>query len=78
MPEGDDRRLKAKKFNEHVRLVVTTVNALAIFLLIAGFLQPLVQEPARLRGSAFVWIAWGFGLHLVAQAILRLLKDEPR
>jgi hypothetical protein len=75
MSDDARRRLDAKKFNEHVKLGTTTVNAIAVFVLIAGFLQPVIQEGA-FSLVAFVWIVWGIGLHIGAQAILRMLRDE--
>lgn len=74
MSDDARRRLDAKKFNEHVKLG-TTVNVIAVFVLIAGFLQPVIQEGA-FSLVAFVWIVWGIGLHIGAQAILRMLRDE--
>lgn len=53
MSDDARRRLDAKKFNEHVKLG-TTVNAIAVFVLIAGFLQPVIQEGA-FSLVAFVW-----------------------
>jgi hypothetical protein len=71
------RRLDARKFNEHVKLVVTTFNALAIFLIIAGYLQPLIREEPTAAGAAgWVWIITGVVLHIGAQALIRLLREE--
>jgi len=37
-------RLQAKRFNEHVKLVTTTLNAISLVALGAGAVQPMLAE----------------------------------
>ncbi len=42
MNEDAGRRLRAKRFNEHIKLFVTTLNVIALTIFGAGVLQPLL------------------------------------
>jgi hypothetical protein len=73
------RKLQAKRLNEHIKLLMTTVNAAALIVLGAGVLQPLVASAANraLSGpGTWVWIALGVTLHLLAQALIRFIRSE--
>ncbi len=79
MDEETRRKLQAQRFNEHVKLLVTSVNAAALILLGAGVLQPIVATSASLvlaEPQNWVWIALGVALHLFAQALIRLIRAE--
>lgn len=58
----EKRKLRAKRFNEHVKLLVTTVNAIALITAGAGAISPLsLQEPAPCSHSpptafGFCWV----------------------
>lgn len=72
-----ERKLSAKRFNEHIKLLVTTTNAIALVIFGAGVLQPLVMEvPAPFSVFNLVWIALSITLHLCAQALIRLIRQE--
>ena len=44
------RRLQAKRLNEHVKLVSTTLNAIGLIVFGAGVLQPLlIQGPGPIN-----------------------------
>jgi len=69
------RKLKAKRLNEHVKLFVTTVNAIGLVIFGAGVLQPLLaQDPAI--SVNWSWVTLAAILHLSAQAAIRLLRPE--
>lgn len=72
--EDKARRLAAKRFNERVKLVVVTVNAMALTTLGAALILPALN-PALPRTSSF-WILLAVGLHLIAQALFQLLRSE--
>jgi len=77
--EDARRKLQAKRFNEHVRLLVTTVNAVALITAGTGAIQPIVSAgttTALSRPVNWLWIFLGVGLHLCAQALLRLIRSE--
>ena len=79
MTEEERRKHDAKRFNEHVKLLVTTVNATALVILAASVLQPIIVS-----GPLFVlsepvnwfWIGLGIALHICAQALIRLFRPE--
>ena len=73
----DEARLKlqAKRFNEHIKLFVTTLNVIALTIFGAGVLQPLVAaDSSDTPAFAFnmIWIALSVALHFVAQGLIRL------
>jgi hypothetical protein len=41
--EEEKRKLQEKRFNEHVKLLVTTINASGLVIFAAGVLQPMWQ-----------------------------------
>lgn len=77
--DEEERKLHAKRFNEHVKLLVTTVNAVALITAGTGAIQPIIAAGA---GSAlsrplnWLWILLGIALHLCAQALVRLIRPE--
>ena len=75
MDEEQRRKLQAKRFNEHVKLLVTTINAVGLVIFGAGVLQPLVAQPP---GAAvnWRWVALAAILHVAAQAVIRLIRPE--
>ncbi len=73
------RRLRAKRFDEHLKLLVTTLNVIALTVFGAGVLQPLVLAgPTATPFSFFnlIWIALSIALHLLAQGLIRLMRLE--
>lgn len=68
MDDESKRRLRAKRFDEHLKLLVTTLNVIALAIFGAGVLQPLVLTgPDATPFSLFnlVWIALSVALHLL-------------
>ena len=79
MDEETRRKLSAKRFNEHVKLLVTTVNAAALIIFGAGVLQPIITLGAGVvlgQPLSWFWIGLGAITHIVAQALIRLLRAE--
>ena len=77
MDEEQRRKLRAKRFSEHVKLLMTSLNAIALVIFGAGVLQPLVTGgPGPLSPFNLVWIALAVALHLCAQALIRLIRPE--
>ncbi len=77
MSEEERRKLQAKRFNEHVKLLVTSLNAIALVIFGAGVLQPLLTTgPESFSPLNVVWIVLSIALHLCAQALIRLLRPE--
>ena len=78
-PDGERtrRKLAARRNNERVRLLAQTINALAIGLVGAAILVPLVSAPETLLSWRTVaWIIMAVSLHLLAQGIFVLLRSE--
>jgi hypothetical protein len=71
-PEDKQRRLLAKRNNERVKLAAGFLNTLGLTILGATFVLPSVTG-GRLE---WIWIPVGIVLHLVAQALVRLLRSE--
>jgi len=73
------RRLQAKRFNEHTKLLTTTVNAVALITAGTGAIQPIITGgslSALGHPLNWLWILLGVTLHLCAQALLRLIRSE--
>ena len=72
-----NRKLAIKRFNEHVKLFVATVNAIAVGLFGAGVLHPIVTSAAESDIMFnWTWIAACAAAHVFAQAVVRLVQLE--
>jgi hypothetical protein len=72
-PAAAERRLRAKRTNEHLKLAVSFLNTLSLAIIGAAFVVPGVTSFNNVR---WVWIPVGVLLHLVAHLMLRLRKSE--
>lgn len=72
--EDIERRVRAKRVNERLKLTASTVNALALTIVGAAVLVPLVN--GTVSWLAGVWISAAAVLHLVAQIVLGTLRSE--
>jgi hypothetical protein len=70
--------------NERIKLLATMVNTVGTAAIVAGVVTPVVAYTYGFPGAqptpfsllaTFSWLSVGAGLHLVAQAILGLLKE---
>ena len=69
--------IQAKRFNERVKLLTTTANALAIGVAGSAIILPVVRESTSVEPlRTAIWIFVAFILHLMAQAVLGLLRSE--
>jgi hypothetical protein len=75
MDDESERRLYAKRLNEHVKLLATTLNAIGLVVFGAGVLQPVLASSSGLVVN-WSWVALSAILHLVAQAVIRLIRLE--
>jgi lipopolysaccharide export LptBFGC system permease protein LptF len=76
--EGNDisvasRKLRARRTNERVKLVSTSLNTVALAILGAAFIVP---GGVSLEAVRWMWIPVAFILHLGAHLVLRFLKSE--
>lgn len=71
--EVGERKYRAKRANEHFKLVASFLNTLSLAVLGAAFIVPGMVS---LEGVRWIWIPFGIFLHLVAHLVLRLLKRE--
>jgi hypothetical protein len=76
MDEEARRKLRAKRFNEHVKLLVTTVNAVALIAAGTGAIQPIISTGIGSNPLIWLWIGVGVILHICAQALVRLIQPE--
>ncbi len=71
--------IKARRFNERIKLAAGALNSLALAFVISGFVLPMVRpegaEDFRLQ-AALWWIAGGLVIHFLSQALLGLLQSE--
>lgn len=72
-PIASERRLRAKRQNERVKLLASFLNTLALAIIGAAFVVPGVGSLSSVR---WAWIPVGLVLHFSAQTALGLLKSE--
>lgn len=78
-PDPKRRKLKARIFNERVKIFATSLNAIAIALIGAAVVLPVVREnniAALAEPDTWAWLAAGTGLHGMAHWVLGALKSE--
>jgi hypothetical protein len=75
MEQELERKLYAKRLNEHVKLLATTLNAVGLVVFGAGVLQPLVTQSSNFSVN-WSWVVISAILHLLAQALIRLIRLE--
>jgi hypothetical protein len=67
------RRLRAKRQNERVKLVVSFLNTVSLAVLGAAFVVPAVSGSDSIRWN---WMPAALIVHLTAHAALSLLRSE--
>ncbi|MCJ2118120.1 hypothetical protein MKK65_16350 [Methylobacterium sp. J-001] len=68
-----ERKHRAKRFNEGVKLVATFFNATAILTLGTAFISPLVQHPADVfTNNGWAFLLASVILHVIGQIAIRL------
>lgn len=76
-PSTVDRKLRAKRFNEGLKLGATLRNSSAILTFAAVLINPLAQRRYEVLadgGSALILAATV--LHLISQFVVRFLRSE--
>ncbi|GLK77493.1 hypothetical protein GCM10008171_27470 [Methylopila jiangsuensis] len=73
-PEDVERRLRAKRTNERLKLAASTSNAVGLTILGAAVLVPVTTGKAS--WFAALWILAAVALHVFAQAVLGVLRSE--
>ncbi|WP_020180865.1 hypothetical protein [Methylopila sp. M107] len=73
-PEDVERRLRAKRANERLKLAATTMNTLGMTTVGVAVLVPIVSGSATFASLA--WIAVAVVLHFAAQGVLGVLHSE--
>ncbi|MDR4306923.1 hypothetical protein IHQ68_09865 [Chelatococcus sambhunathii] len=73
-PEDFERRLRAKRANERLKLLATTMNTLGMTVVGVAVLVPVVAGAAGLL--SLIWIVIAVVLHLAAQVALGSLRSE--
>ncbi len=72
-PIAPERRLRAKRQNERVKLIVSFLNTLSLAIIGAAFIVPGVASLATVRWG---WLPAETLLHVSAHAAFSLLKSE--
>jgi len=70
---SSERKLRAKRANERVKLAAGALNTLALAVVGAAFVIPGVTSLANVR---WAWIPVGVVLHILAHIALGLMKSE--
>lgn len=71
------RKLAAKRTNERIKLVYSTLNAFAIAIVVAGVILPGVSSPATLLDfQRVIWFSVAIALHVLAQLFVGALRSE--
>jgi hypothetical protein len=68
------RRLAARRLNEHLKLLVTTLNALALTTFGAAFILPAVSGTPEV--PPLFWILIALALHFGGHGLIRVMKSE--
>lgn len=77
MVDDRNRKLAAKRFNEHAKLLATFFNALSIATLGAAFIVPIAQDQYDLlKDGHWILIPAALALHLAGHAAIRLMRSE--
>jgi len=66
---------KAKLFNERLKLFAGALDRVALAAFVIGLLQPLAS-PTGLDWTAGLWLLGGVVLHVAAQLVLGLMREE--
>ncbi|GLK79412.1 hypothetical protein [Methylopila turkensis] len=74
VPEDAERRIRAKRINERLKLLASSVNTVGLTVLGAAVLVPFIG--GTFTPAALVWILLAVGLHSVAQILLSWLRSE--
>jgi hypothetical protein len=68
-----ERKLRARRQNERLKLASTSLNTLSLAIVGAAFIVPGV---VTLEAVRWIWIPVAAVLHVSAHAVLRFLKSE--
>ncbi|MFL5174243.1 MAG: hypothetical protein ACJ8CO_00330, partial [Microvirga sp.] len=70
-------KLGAKRHNERTKLLSNAFHAMSLGVIGAGVIIPSVASPRRLLDvDTLAWVLIAVVLHLVAQAVLQVLRSE--
>ena len=72
-PIASERRLRAKRVNERLKLLASFLNTLGLAVIGAALVVPGIASLASVR---WAWIPVGLVLHFAAQTALGLLRSE--
>lgn len=73
-PEDIERRIRAKRGNERLKLLASTFNTVGLTLVGTAIVVPMVA--GGLTAYAVAWIIVAAGLHLLAHVTLGRLHSE--
>jgi len=68
------RRLAAKRANERIKLLIVSVNTVALTMFGATLVIPVVSGSRQ--DVPVTWILVAIGLHVMAQALFQFLRNE--
>jgi hypothetical protein len=72
-----NRKLIAKRFNEHVKLLATLFNALSIATFGAAFVVPLTQGQAgSIKDGHWILLLVALALHMAGHIAIRFMRSE--
>lgn len=72
-----DRKTRTKRFNERVKLMATTANALGIGVAGSALIIPATRADAfAFSFGTVIWLLAAIALHLVGHLLIGLIRSE--
>jgi fatty acid desaturase len=68
------RKLAARRNNERIKLLITSINTIALTTVGAAAILPLIG--GTIQTAAWYWIVLAVCLHLTAHGLFRFLRSE--
>jgi hypothetical protein len=70
------RKLAARRWNEHLKLIATSLNTIALGIVGAAYVIPGISGSLSADLPRLIWFSYALALHLGAHVFLRFLRSE--
>lgn len=71
------QRLRARRYNERLKLTASALDRISTIVFGGAVLAPIFQHATGSWREFTFWSLIAIGLHLAAQTVLSLLREEP-
>jgi hypothetical protein len=75
-PNPSARKLAARRWNEHLKLIATSLNTIALGIVGAAYVIPGVAGTFSMDLPRLIWLFYALVLHLASHAVLRFFRSE--